>query len=311
MKVIEYFTAPDKARWLAQIAESDWSAGQYLAQLLRDGQLKETVGATALVLLLTEGDRLASFCTFAPLDDVQPTKLGPWIGFVYTFPAFRGQGCVRMLLEHAEGLATIMGREAVYISTGHTGLYERYGYAFLETAPDVQGEESRIYRKLLQAEGEDRDRRNAIGGELKAAIVAGARQGIDPIAVCGLSCDHCFLGQWCGGCRSCFNCCSFGTLFEKGKCPNIVCAAGRGLDGCYDCAELRDCSHGFYTDTNDGAAAIKAQALFIHQHGKARFLRVQDKLHEQVVFDKVQEILGQDVDKACRMLEEVSDSLDP
>lgn len=310
MKVIEYFTAHDQAYWLAQIGQSDWSAGQYLAQLLRENKLKETAGETALVLLLTEGDKLASFCTLAPLDDVQPTRLGPWIGFVYTFPAFRGHGCARVLLDHAESMASIMGREAVYISTGHTGLYERYSYEFLDMGCDVTGGETRIYRKLLQTEDEEHDRRNALGGALKAQIVADARQGIDPIAVCGLSCDHCFLGQWCGGCRSCFNCCSFGTLFEKGRCPNIVCAKRRGLEGCYACADLRDCSNGFYSEANDGAAAIKAQALFIAQHGKARFLRVQDKLHEQVEFDKVQEVLGKDLDKACRLLEEVSNSMD-
>ena len=38
----------------------------------------------------------------------------------------------------------------------------------------------------------------------KAAKVAEARNGIDPVGVCGHHCDHCFLGQWCGGCRSAF-----------------------------------------------------------------------------------------------------------
>ena len=29
-----------------------------------------------------------------------------------------------------------------------------------------------------------------------------ARKGIDPIACCGFSCNHCFLGEWCGSCRT-------------------------------------------------------------------------------------------------------------
>ena len=33
------------------------------------------------------------------------------------------------------------------ISTGHTGLYEKYGYEFFKTEKDVSGEDSRIYCK--------------------------------------------------------------------------------------------------------------------------------------------------------------------
>ena len=86
------------------------------------------MGETALVLMLAEGERLVSFCTFAPLDDIQPTELSPWIGFVYTFPEYRGHRYAGILLEYAESLACVMGKEYTYISTGHTGLYEKYGY---------------------------------------------------------------------------------------------------------------------------------------------------------------------------------------
>ena len=306
MKVIEYFTSADRAHWLEQIGQSEWDAGQYLASLLREDRLKETVGETALVLLLTNGSELVSFCTLAPLDDVQPTTLGPWIGFVYTFPAYRGHRRTGLLLEHAESLAAIMGREAVYISTGHTGLYEKYGYVFERMDTDVSGGETRIYRKALRAEGAEKERREAMGGELKGRIVAAARQGIDPVAVCGFSCDHCFLGQWCGGCRSCFNCCSFGTLFDKGKCPNIVCAKKRGVEGCFACEALEGCRIGFYADGNDGANACKAQALFIRRHGKKTFLRVQDELHRLNDFKKTQEILSEDVGEAIDLLEETA-----
>ena len=39
-----------------------------------------------------------------------------------------------------------------------------------------------------------------------------ARKGIDPIACCGFSCNHCFLGEWCGSCRTAYNTCSFATV---------------------------------------------------------------------------------------------------
>lgn len=151
MKVEEFFTAENKTYWLGQIAKSDWSAGRHLAQLLCDGKLKEVLGETAQVLMLTDGDALVSFCTLAPLDDIQPTELSPWVGFVYTFPAYRGNRYAGRLLAHAERLAAAMGEEAVYISTDHTGLYEKYGYGFYRTARDLRGGETRIYRKVLPA----------------------------------------------------------------------------------------------------------------------------------------------------------------
>lgn len=129
-KVLEYFTCENKEHWLREIQKSDWGAGQYLYSLLKENKLKALVGATTLVLMLADGDKLVSFCTLAPLDDVQPTSYTPWVGFVYTFPEYRRQHCAGRLLDCAESIAAIMERKYTYISTNHIGLYEKYGYTF-------------------------------------------------------------------------------------------------------------------------------------------------------------------------------------
>jgi len=41
--------------------------------------------------MLTDGEKLVAFCTFAPRDEIWPTDLTPWIGFVYTYPEYRGR----------------------------------------------------------------------------------------------------------------------------------------------------------------------------------------------------------------------------
>lgn len=228
-KILEYFTCENKEHWLREIQKSDWGAGQYLYSLLKENKLKALVGATTLVLMLADGDKLVSFCTLAPLDDVQPTSYTPWVGFVYTFPEYRGQHCAGRLLDCAEGIAAIMERKYTYISTNHIGLYEKYGYTFLETAQDISGGETRIYRKALLEDGSDKERRLENGARYKAEIVRAARVGIDPAAYCGFSCDHCFLGQWCGGCRSDFNCCSYGTLSEKRRMSQCRLLQGKRL----------------------------------------------------------------------------------
>ena len=98
LEIMEYFTAENRKHWLEEIGRCEWGAGKYLHSLLSENSLKKAVGETALVLILAEGERLVSFCTFAPLDDIQPTELSPWIGFVYTFPEYRGHLVLRIIL---------------------------------------------------------------------------------------------------------------------------------------------------------------------------------------------------------------------
>ena len=130
-----------------------------------------------------------------------------------------------------------------------------------------------------------------------------ARKGVDPIAYCGFSCDHCFLSAWCGSCRTAYHVCSFATCMPDKKCPNAVCCQDKNIDGCYECEEIETCTKGFYTPENDGANAAKAQAMFIKKYGKKAFLSVHDKLHEKYDFAKTQEILGQDMWEGLALLE--------
>lgn len=52
-------------------------------------------------------------------DDIQPTDLSPWMGFVYTFPEHRGHHYVGLLMDEVERLAKREGVSEVYISTDH------------------------------------------------------------------------------------------------------------------------------------------------------------------------------------------------
>lgn len=150
MNIIDYFTATDQPHWQAQIQKSDWSAGEYLYHLLKNNSLKNLVGEKTHLFLLVDGEELISFCTLAERDDVQPTDLTPWIGFVYTYPEHRGHRHAQTLLQFAEQAAAHAGAKQVYISTNHQGLYEKYGYTYLSTMNDVNGEPSRVYVKNVK-----------------------------------------------------------------------------------------------------------------------------------------------------------------
>ena len=138
---------------------------------------------------------------------------------------------------------------------------------------------------------------------IKNRLCRDARKGTDPIARCGLSCDHCFLKEWCGGCRTAYNTCSYAVCSPDRVCPNVACCGEKGLDGCYECAELTDCRRGFYAGGKD-TNAVRAMALYIRKHGKRELTDVMDRLHARFDFQKIQEILGDDTEEGLRILEE-------
>ena len=130
-----------------------------------------------------------------------------------------------------------------------------------------------------------------------------ARRGMDTIAYCGLSCDHCFLMEWCGSCRTKYNTCSYATCCPEGVCPNAACCKERDIDGCYACEDLDSCKKGFYSLEKE-VSAIKAMAKFIQKYGKKELCAVLDNLHKKYEFQKIQEILGYDREKGLEILEE-------
>ncbi len=146
MKVINYFESDNKDHWLEELKKSDWGPGIWLYELLRDNTLDDLVGANSKALLLIDGQHLLSFCTYARRDDITAPSLTPWIGFVYTFPKYRGNRYAGKLLQYAKELAKKEGHEHIYISTNETGLYEKYGYCFYQIMKDIHDEDSRVYR---------------------------------------------------------------------------------------------------------------------------------------------------------------------
>lgn len=146
MEIINYFDVDDKIFCKEEIGKSDWGAGQYLYRLLNNNQLLDLCGNSTKVLMLVEGKTLISFCTLAEQDDVRDASLTPWIGFVYTFPEFRGHRYLGKLLEYAKNVAASEGATHIYISTDHMGLYEKYGYSFYKLMKDDENQDSRVYK---------------------------------------------------------------------------------------------------------------------------------------------------------------------
>lgn len=149
MKVINYFESNIQSHWLEEIKKSNWGAGLFLYELLSNQTFFDAVGKDSIVLLLVEEDKLISFCTFAEKDDIQPTELTPWMGFVYTFPEYRGHRYVGLLFKEIERLAKEKNISEVFISTNHIGLYEKYGCEYKTQMMDMDNELTRVYVKKI------------------------------------------------------------------------------------------------------------------------------------------------------------------
>ena len=132
--------------WMKQIGDCDWRAGLYLYTQLKDNSFHTHYGKNARVLILADGSRLVSFCTYAEQDEIPNTELTPWMGFVYTNPDYRGRRLMAKLISRVKELARDDGYDTIYISTGETGLYEKYGAEFLIRMTGEDGGDCRVYR---------------------------------------------------------------------------------------------------------------------------------------------------------------------
>lgn len=151
MKIYHFYETFNRRHWIDEIAKSDWRAGKYLAELLENDKFKELCGEDSEVLLLTENDRLISFCTFAEQDEIPDTDMKPWLGFVCTFPEYRGNRYIGKLIEHACTIAAEQGYDTIYVSTDQQGLYEKFGFEYTGIVKaTIYGDNSLIYKKIAK-----------------------------------------------------------------------------------------------------------------------------------------------------------------
>ena len=146
MDILDLESTVNPDWWIKQLTDCDWTAGHFLYTLLQERRFHERYGEKARILLLTDGTKLASFCSYAEQDEIPDTELTPWIGFVYTYPEYRGRRLMGKLISRAKELAREDGYDTIYVSSREQGLYEKYGAEFVAVMKDTWGEESRVFR---------------------------------------------------------------------------------------------------------------------------------------------------------------------
>lgn len=150
MELIEYFSNKNKEHWKEQIALADWGAAKFLLKLLNDMQeFDKLLGCDGKLFMLVDGKKIVSFVTLTHQDCIRDKSIFPWLGFLFTYPNYRGNRYSKKLLKYAEEEAKSENHSIVYLATDHTELYEKYGYTYLETRKDCWNDDAIIYYKLL------------------------------------------------------------------------------------------------------------------------------------------------------------------
>lgn len=174
MQIIEYFETSASRRDLLRqgLRQCSWGAGKFLLRLLEQDNFAKTLGGPGKLFFLLDGDSIVSFLTLTVQDCIVAPDQTPWIGFVFTFPQYRGHRYIGILLEHARKCTASNGSPFVFLAAGRVGLYEKYGFSFWGTRRDIHGEDSFIY--------------NAPAADIIATAEAVQKRAREVVRLCGI-----------------------------------------------------------------------------------------------------------------------------
>lgn len=146
MRVVSVKTYPELLETAAQWFHEKWHVSLEAYRESMTESLSDTAVPQWYIVLNDESEIIAGVGVIE--NDFHKRKdLAPNICAVYVEEAYRGQGIAPMLLEHACAKLSEAGIADVYLITGHTGLYERYGWDFYGMIEEDEGTMIRCYHR--------------------------------------------------------------------------------------------------------------------------------------------------------------------
>jgi len=99
--------------------------------------------------LLEKGERIIGSAGLITNDFISRMDLYPWLCGVFIEEDERGHAYAHILMKKAMQDAREGGFQHMYLSTGHIGYYEKYGFRYIGDGYHPWNEESRIYEIRL------------------------------------------------------------------------------------------------------------------------------------------------------------------
>ncbi|MCI8656022.1 MAG: GNAT family N-acetyltransferase [Oscillospiraceae bacterium] len=130
--------------WEETIAAAEscsWRAGPFLAEKMKGNTFLEWERVCAACV----DGKVAGFCTVAEKDEL-PEKypFSPFIGFVFVSEQYRGKRLSERMIREAAAYVSTLGYQKLYIMSGETGFYEKYGFVKLGDYETIYGDTDQL-----------------------------------------------------------------------------------------------------------------------------------------------------------------------
>jgi Predicted acyltransferase len=132
MKKYEFKTITKEEELWSEIIDfaknCSWRAGKSLAQKMAENKFVDW----ERVIVVTENHNIAGFCTLTKKDSIQDIKYTPYIGYMFIDESYRGERLSEELISFSINHAKELGFNEIYIVSGETGFYEKYGFVKID-----------------------------------------------------------------------------------------------------------------------------------------------------------------------------------
>lgn len=90
-------------------------------------------------------------------DDISRPDIYPWLANVFVDEKYRGKGVFKKLMSTVNENAKKLNIEELYLYTSHIGLYEKFGWEFIEYVNTFRNDspKERLYRLKIRADNLD------------------------------------------------------------------------------------------------------------------------------------------------------------
>lgn len=125
---------------------STWEAKEHLAKTMENNNC---FTGWESVFIATDGNDVFAHCTLLKEDYYPENRYFPWISTIFVDERHRGQRISQALIEHASAWAKANGFSKIYIPSGISGLYEKYGFTRIDELENYGGDMDAIFMKEI------------------------------------------------------------------------------------------------------------------------------------------------------------------